>query len=1272
MSRLVSLLGTVVRQALWLVALALILAALYVSLGRQLIPLVAEYRLEAQQRAQQALDMPVSIGRLEGDWTGLLPRVVAHDVLLGEGDAVVRLDRAAVVPDLVESLWNRQLRIASLAFDGVHLSLHQDADGSWRVEGLPQRPDQPPADPEAVLRALQQIGDLSLGDSQITFEPHDAAPLTLSYANLRLRTLGQRMRLQGELLLPDGKPLGLNVEGRVNPERWRQGRFDAYLRLPQSDWAGWIPAELTEAWRLDTLVAGGEAWLRWRGEALSRAVVRLNAPRMQVAYDQRAAAEVDDLSVAVYADRTESGMRVLVDGLAFSLGDSRWGGTTLSLVERPDADASTWGLEVDRLDLAPIAALAKALAPLPEEAAEALEALQPTGTLRNIVLAYRPDAAPLERVEFATNLENVAFGAYHGAPGATNVTGSLQGTPARGELRLDSRDFTLDLAQLFDQPWQYRRGRGRLTWTFDERAFTLAAPYLQVDAEEGDLAGDFLIRLMRDPEAEDYMDLRVGLRNGDARFTEKYLPSHGLAPELGAWLKSAIRGGGIDKGYFQYQGSLHGDAGEGARSLSLYFQVHDAELAFQPDWPALREGRGEVLIEDSGVRVRLEEGRILDSRILEATADVPHAAPGEAPRLAIKGRVEGSVADGLKILHEAPIGTAELFAGWQGEGPLHGVLELDIPLDHGAEPHVLADFSTEGARLLIAEPKLELQKLGGRFRYDTRQGLSASELQADVLGKPVRGRAVATGKPGSPGTRIEAEGRVELARLKQWLAFEQDVPASGELPYRLRLMLGAEGGQLQIDSSLQGLNVQLPAPFDKATAARRDSSLRMTLQGPERRYWVRYGDLAALAYAAPADRLLEGRGELMLGGGSASLPDERGVRIRGRLEQLDWSAWQPLVTGQGNAPGGGAGGGADVSLLRNAQVQIGRFAGFGTEIEELDVDLQRAPAGWQLGLQSELLAGEVQVPDARGAVIGVTLQHLRFPPADASPDAAPATEDPLAGVDPRSIPPMDIFIARVLQGEAPLGAWSLKLRPSAEGLAFSDLDIGLKGARLTGGGAWEAQGSRFSGRVEGGNLGDVLLAWGFAPTVTSESFHLEADGRWPGSPAWLSLKRYSGNLSPSLRRGQFVEVEGSAQALRVFGLLNFNSIGRRLRLDFSDLFGKGLGYDRMKGQLSAEQGVYRTREPITVTSPSSNLELDGILDMPADRIDARLLVTLPVTNNLPLAALIVGAPAIGGALFIADRLLGDRLARFATVQYKVEGPWQTPSITFDRPFEKPQ
>ena len=149
-----------------------------------------------------------------------------------------------------------------------------------------------------------------------------------------------------------------------------------------------------------------------------------------------------------------------------------------------------------------------------------------------------------------------------------------------------------------------------------------------------------------------------------------------------------------------------------------------------------------------------------------------------------------------------------------------------------------------------------------------------------------------------------------------------------------------------------------------------------------------------------------------------------------------------------------------------------------------------------------------------------------------------------------------------------------------------------------------------------------------------------------------------------------MEVDGSAQVVRIFGLLNFNAIGRRLRLDFSDLFGKGLSYDRVKGVLNARNGVYSTSKPILMTGPSTNLEINGTLNMVTDQVNAKLLVTLPVTNNLPLAALLVGGPAAGGAMFLLNKLIGDQVSRFASVQYSIQGPWNDPKITFDKPFEK--
>ena len=680
---------------------------------------------------------------------------------------------------------------------------------------------------------------------------------------------------------------------------------------------------------------------------------------------------------------------------------------------------------------------------------------------------------------------------------------------------------------------------------------------------------------------------------------------------------------------------------------------------------------GEVFVEESGVRILASKGQLLDTKVKDVYVNIPHAPEGKDSHLLLTGGFAGGLGDGLKILQEAPIGTASTFAGWKGEGDLQGSLDLDVPLAKGTDPKIVVDFKTDKSRLQLAEPTLDLTQLKGDFRFDSAKGLSGQNITAQAFDRPITAQIVADGKPGNISTRVTAKGQVTVKRLTDWLNISQPLPVSGDVPYQLQLTLDGADSQLMVSSNLKGVAVDLPAPFGMPASQGRDSVFRMTLQGAERRYWFDYGELANFTFAAPPDKFNDGRGELFLGDGDAVLPGAKGLRIRGVLSELDIDPWKKLVDRYaGNDPGGSA-----KQLLSGADFKVGKLTGFGTQFDQVNLQLDRKPAAWGLQLDSQQAKGTVNLPDAKGAPIAINLQYVKLPAVDPTVQADENAPDPLADVDPKNIPALDIAIDQLFQGPDLIGTWSLKIRPTAKGMAFNNLDLGLKGMQLKGAGGWEGtagdSSSWYKGRLDGKNIGDVLKGWGYAPTVTSQDFHLDVDGRWPGSPAYVGPKRFSGSLDASFRNGQFVEVEGGAQALRVFGLLNFNSIGRRLRLDFSDLLGKGLSYDRVKGLLAASNGVFVTREPITMTGPSTNLELNGTLDLVADRVDAKLLVTLPVTNNLPIAALIVGAPAIGGALFLIDKLIGDRVARFASVQYKVEGPWKDPKITFDKPFEKP-
>ncbi|WP_341521260.1 YhdP family protein [Pseudomonas sp. G.S.17] len=1270
MERLTRIFATLTRWGLMLCALVLVLAALYVSVGRQLTPLISEYRAEVESKARAALGMPLAIGSLEGSWSGFAPIFVAHDVMLGEGTATVRLDQIRAVPDLWASLLAREVRIAHLEVNGLQVSLKQDQDGRWALQGLPVSNDKP-FDPQQVLTQMQMVSRLSLLNSQITLQPFGQAPFTLTYVNLSLATGSYHQRLDARLTLPDGHPVALNLRSRIQASKWQEGEADVYLSLPQSEWAQWLPKTLTREWKVSTLKAGGEFWLSWGKGTVQSAVARINAPQVKAGYAERKASTINNLALNAWFKRNETGFDVTLGSLAMDLGAKRWESRVQLNQQVATADTEElWHVQADRLDLTPVTPLIDSLAPLPDKLMAVIDSLKVTGGLRNVLLDFRPQATGDKRLSFAANLDKVGFNAYHGAPAAGNVSGAISGDLGQGELRLASEDFMLHLDPIFAKPWTYPKANARLTWRLDEKAFTLIAPYIKVLGDEGKIAADFLIRIHLDNSQEDYMDLRVGMVDGDGSYTSKYLPAV-LSPALDEWLRTAILAGKVDQGFFQYQGSLNKGAPDTARVISLFFKVRDATLAFQPGWPQLTGVNGKVYVENSGVRIKASKGQLLNTQVSNVLVNIPHVPAGQDSHLLVDGDFAGGLADGVKILQEAPIGTASTFAGWQGEGPLQGKLKLDIPLVKGQEPKIAVDFSTDGARLKLSDPVLELTRLKGDFRFDNAKGLSGKGVRAQAFDRPVTAEIAAEGKPGANITRVVASGQITVPKLTEWLGVTQALPVSGDLPYQLQLTLGNDS-QLKINSSLKGVVIDLPAPFGKAADESRDSEFRMTLQGAERRYGLTYANLASLAFASPAGKLADGRGELFLGDGGAIVPDAKGLRVRGSLSELDVAPWQAVVERYaGNDPGGSA-----KQLVNNVDLQIGKLTAMGTTLDQASVQLKRSDTAWGLSLDSQLIKGSASIPDAKTAPIGIDLLYVRLPAADPNAAVIENAPDPLADVDPTKIPAMNIKITQVFQGEQLVGAWSLKTRPTATGIRFLDMDMGLKGMLLQGEGVWEgapgSSSSWYKGRLDGKNLADVLKGWGFAPTVTSEDFELNVDGRWPGSPAWVALKRFSGSLDATLRSGQFVEVEGGAAALRVFGLLNFNSIGRRLRLDFSDLLGKGLSYDRVKGLLVSSDGVYVTRKPITLAGPSSNLELDGTLDMVKDRVDAKLLVTLPVTNNLPIAALIVGAPAIGGALFLVDKLLGDRVARFASVQYKVEGPWKEPKITFDKPFEKPQ
>lgn len=1242
-----------------LLAALLLLAACYQGLGRILAPKLGGFQAEIEAELGQLLQHQISIGQLQVSWRGWSPLLQASDVVVGDGDSSIELQEIVFQPDLLRSLWGRGWHIGLLNVRGLQLELVQSADGGWQILRRSLQADEQKQAGPFTLAPLGRISSLSLLDGRLRVRPLNGKPFDFNSMNLLMDNRNGQV-IQASIELPDRQLLQLQAKGYLDAQNWADTNFSLYLQVPDTDVAPWLPA-FWPGLQLDSLHLAGQFWLQVEAGQLAQAQARVSSGSLRSGQLQLQLGRV-----AANYEQAWQQRRLWFEHLQLGFATEKQLYNWPVLLQQQDYAADGWGvvqLQAARLDIAPVARLLEQFLPN-ALAREVFATLAPQGQLHNTKVSWQQSAPWEQRLKFDTNLHEVAYSRRKAVPGATGINGRIFGGLAGGELQLDTDNFSLYLAEFFAEPWHYQQARARLTWQLNDEGFRLQSPYLQVRGAEGDIAGDFDIRLFNDPQQEDYMDLRVGMRAGDAAFTPRYLPlvlQH-EQPELDQWLRTAIRAGAVHQGYFQYQGSISSATPEQARSISLYFDVDKARLDYQAGWPALTQAQAQVFVHDWGVQVALDSGRVLDSQINRAAAEVIYAPADAVTSLELQAELNTSVADGLYLLQQTPLAQQSTeFASWRGSGRIPASFTLQLPFGQ-QQPRVRFRAQLDDASLQLADINVELQQLQGRLDYDSASGLSARRIRGSFLQQPFELQLTAKQMGDTWMQQLHADGKMNAQSLAQWLWPQLELPLTGDFAYQALINLDGADSQLVVETDLLGTGLQLPPPLAKQEQQSRPSSWRMSLAGREANMRLVYGN--ELDFIAALERqtgLL--RAQLLFGPGQARLPVKPGLWIDGRLQQLDLQQWWPLlekVPAQeyGQLPG-----------LQQAKLDLARVVAGPVTLEDARLEFlrQQQTAGWQLQLASNNLNGSL-IAD-QGGELQLSIQDLRLPAAAKEPEQAGPNQEQEPTVLPdwpwQQLAPLQLEVKQLWQGDKQLGRLSARLVQQQQLTGLHDLDVQLHGLQITGALNWQQQEnrSRLRGELSGKDIGKILQAWGYVPTLSSEKFSVAVDMAWPGQPQQAALLKLQGQTELSFHNGQLTEVEGGARALRVFGLLNFNSIGRRLRLDFSDLLGKGLSYDRLRGKVTFEQGLLYSSEPLVFKGVSSELNLAGKIDLHTEQIQARLVVAIPISNNLPLAAVLVGAPAIGGALFLVDRLAGNKINRFATVNYHISGDWQKPEIS---------
>lgn len=352
--------------------------------------------------------------------------------------------------------------------------------------------------------------------------------------------------------------------------------------------------------------------------------------------------------------------------------------------------------------------------------------------------------------------------------------------------------------------------------------------------------------------------------------------------------------------------------------------------------------------------------------------------------------------------------------------------------------------------------------------------------------------------------------------------------------------------------------------------------------------------------------------------------------------------------------------------IQEVELELARV---GTTAETIKLRGANEASGLAVEIRGADLQGKVLLPHA-DEPLKIHLERLQLNAL--MQDEVPETEAAVERDDfyPQllgrtRLPAADVRVDSLWLGEKVLGDWRFSLRPDERGTRISSLEAYLDQLILRGEAHWSQQAEQqteLTLRLVGDDIGALLERWHYGRVLETSQVESLLQLNWKGAPWDVKLDRLNGELQFSTREGRLIETAESTNLLRVFGILNFNSLARRLRLDFSDLLKKGVSFDRLDGHYRLQQGVAATVEPLVMAGPSANMSVQGQVNLAEGTLDKEVEVALPISSNVPLAAVLLGAPQVAGAVFVIDKLIGDRLERFSTLRYRLSGSWENPEL----------
>lgn len=1334
-SRRLRVFAVLAKWALRVLAVAWVaIGLLWCGLHFVIVPRIADFRPWVEAQATRALGLQVRIGSMQARSNGVIPSIELQRVVVfdraGREALLLRSVSAALSPRSLLGLGFEQLYV-----DSPKLDIRRTVEGKWWVAGLEMASSGSPDGAGADWLFSQAEVAFVNGSVTWTDETRSATPVAFERVNLVVRK-----RLRTHSLRLDADPPKhwggrLSVQGVFRQPllsrhagRWSQWTGQAYAEFSQVDLAE-LGRHVDWGIPLARGSGGFRAWVDVVRGVPTEAVADVSLSQVHVQADRT----LEPLALASVSGRLgakalKGGREFSTEALQFVTQDGlHWPGGNVRLQLFPSSDkaAEHGTLVADRLDLAALAQIAGRL-PLAVQVHTLLQRLSPKGVVDDVEASWQGPLAAPATYQAKGKVSRLSLPSCHceadGRPGVQGLDAEFEMNQMGGKATVSLRHGLVDAYGIFEDPLVFfDQLSADVQWKFEGPRLNVSGSNVRFSNADGQGELKFSWQsggagnAMADPGM---LDLQGTLARADGARVHRYLP---LAMEKAAheYLRSALLGGAGSHVQFKLKGDLAkfpyrtGETGEFRISAS----VQSGSFAFAPasvmpkdslPWPVLNQLQGEVVLDRDVLQVNVSRGVLGTTGLQIGKAQTQVTQLYDAPVVSVTADAKGPLSDALAVVNTSPLGPlmGHALAQAVATGGADYKLKLGFPVSDVQKAQVHGSITMGGNDLQIIPATPKFSQTRGTIHF-TESGFSLSAAQARALGGDIKveGGLSFAASPASAAVpsvlRLSgiatAEGLLASRELGAVGRFAQF--ASGSTPYTASLGFRSGVAELQINSTLQGLALSLPAPLgkpaDMALPVRFESTLLRPLagstgeNGPLRdRVQLDVGKLATLTFVRDISGAEPKVQSGAIGVGLAAdefapLPDE-GVVANINMQRLDADAWKAVLdtlsADASASPGAkeAAHGAPETSdylpsvlVLRAKELIVS-----GRQVNNIVVGGGREGPLWRANLDAAELSGYIEYRQPSGANAGRVYARL----ARLALGQSTAQEvESLLDEQPAAIPALDIevddFVLRGKKlGRIDIEAVNLGSANTRE-WRLNRFNIQTPEAKLTASGNWASLNA--SGVPVGQNVrdrrrtvlnfkldlsdaGELFGRLGMPGVVGKGKGKVEGQVAWAGSPITVDYPSMSGKFNVDVEIGQFLKAEpGIAKLL---GVLSLQSLPRRLTLDFRDVFSEGFAFDYFRGDVAIEQGIAKTNN-LQMKGVNAAVLMDGQADIAKETQNLRVVVVPEI--NAGSASLIASAinPVVGLSTFLAQLLLRGPLVNAATQEFMVDGTWLDPKMT---------